>query len=215
MLSLDSTMKSNVTVGPPIDLLAYSIDELDITRRRRFREDDADSERSASCWYKQALRQAASPSRHPLPQARRRRAIPRHTHPASRSAPKRSRSFKSNIFRISAGAGENSLFNSRWAEAAVFTLLSLERPGLPPPAIKGLPIPPSPRAPECRQPRGNVVEHPIHHHAGHRHVKPQRQRDAAHVQVLQPPTLRVRNKVMKISGRIATARIVCVVRIVR
>src|SRR5439155_8010565 len=32
LLSLDSTMKSNVTVGPPIDLLAYSKDELNITR---------------------------------------------------------------------------------------------------------------------------------------------------------------------------------------
>src|SRR5256714_266535 len=36
LLSMDSTMKSNVTVGPPIDLLAYSVDELDITRHRRF-----------------------------------------------------------------------------------------------------------------------------------------------------------------------------------
>src|SRR5438128_1029411 len=42
LLSLDSTMKSNVTVGPPIDLLAYSIDELNITRQRRFTESDPD-----------------------------------------------------------------------------------------------------------------------------------------------------------------------------
>ena len=36
LLSMDSTMKSNVTVGPPVDLLAYSSDELEITRHRRF-----------------------------------------------------------------------------------------------------------------------------------------------------------------------------------
>ena len=36
LLSLDSTMRSNVTVGPPIDLLAYEVDELEITRQRRF-----------------------------------------------------------------------------------------------------------------------------------------------------------------------------------
>ena len=33
-------MKSNVTVGPPIDLLAYFEDELNITRHRRFEGDD-------------------------------------------------------------------------------------------------------------------------------------------------------------------------------
>ena len=32
LLSLDSTMRSNVTVGPPVDLLAYEVDELEITR---------------------------------------------------------------------------------------------------------------------------------------------------------------------------------------
>ena len=42
LLSLDSTMKSNVTVGPPIDLLAYSTDEFDITRHRRFSDQDPD-----------------------------------------------------------------------------------------------------------------------------------------------------------------------------
>ena len=31
LLSLDSTMKSNVTVGPPIDLMAYSKDEMNVT----------------------------------------------------------------------------------------------------------------------------------------------------------------------------------------
>ncbi len=35
LLSLDSTMRSNVTVGPPIDLAVYAEGELDLTRRCR------------------------------------------------------------------------------------------------------------------------------------------------------------------------------------
>src|SRR5919112_3553491 len=42
LLSLDSTMKSNVTVGPPIDLLAYPVDEFNLTNQRRFAEGDSD-----------------------------------------------------------------------------------------------------------------------------------------------------------------------------
>jgi len=57
LLSLDSTMKSNVTVGPPIDLLAYSTDEFDITRQRRFAENDPDLLKIRTRWQ-QALRQA-------------------------------------------------------------------------------------------------------------------------------------------------------------
>lgn len=40
LLSLDSTMRSNATVGPPIDLLVYGNDELRITRYKRFAADD-------------------------------------------------------------------------------------------------------------------------------------------------------------------------------
>lgn len=57
LLSMDSTMKSNVTVGPPIDLLAYSVDELDVTRHRRFKEDDQDLAKIRTRW-EQALRGA-------------------------------------------------------------------------------------------------------------------------------------------------------------
>ncbi|HEY8668788.1 MAG TPA: hypothetical protein VIL86_19225 [Tepidisphaeraceae bacterium] len=57
MLSLDSTMKSNVTVGPPIDLMVYSTDELDVTRQRRFDGDDPDLNKIRIRWQ-QALRQA-------------------------------------------------------------------------------------------------------------------------------------------------------------
>ncbi len=57
LLSLDSTMRSNVTVGPPIDLLAYGVDELEITRHRRFPAGDPDLVKIGARW-EQALRQA-------------------------------------------------------------------------------------------------------------------------------------------------------------
>jgi putative proteasome-type protease len=57
LLSLDSTMRSNVTVGPPIDLLAYGVDELELTRQRRFRATDPDLVKIGARW-EQALRQA-------------------------------------------------------------------------------------------------------------------------------------------------------------
>ncbi len=40
LISLDSTMRSNVTVGPPIDLLTYRADEFRLSRRRRFAAND-------------------------------------------------------------------------------------------------------------------------------------------------------------------------------
>ncbi len=59
LLSLDSTMRSNVTVGPPIDLAAYSADELDLTRHRRFGANDPDLIKIRTRW-EQALRQAVA-----------------------------------------------------------------------------------------------------------------------------------------------------------
>ncbi len=59
LLSMDSTMKSNVTVGPPVDLLAYSTDELDVTRQRRFGNDDPDLAKIRLRW-EQALRQGVA-----------------------------------------------------------------------------------------------------------------------------------------------------------
>jgi putative proteasome-type protease len=59
LLSLDSTMKSNVTVGPPIDLLVYGTDELEVTRYRRFLEDDPDLHKIRTRWQ-QALRGAVA-----------------------------------------------------------------------------------------------------------------------------------------------------------
>lgn len=79
LLSMDSTMKSNVTVGPPIDLLAYSVDELDITRHRRFESDDPDLTKIRVRW-EAALRSAIAK----LPEFRFRKiATPRHADDSS------------------------------------------------------------------------------------------------------------------------------------
>ena len=40
LISMDSTMKSNVSVGPPIEVMIYQKDSLDMTRRYRFDADD-------------------------------------------------------------------------------------------------------------------------------------------------------------------------------
>jgi putative proteasome-type protease len=57
LISLDSTMRSNVTVGPPIDLLVYASDELDVRRYRRFSAKDHDLRETHTQW-EQALRKA-------------------------------------------------------------------------------------------------------------------------------------------------------------
>jgi putative proteasome-type protease len=57
LISLDSTMRSNVTVGPPIDLVLYAANELRITRHRRFGADDPDL-RAIRVQWEQALRKS-------------------------------------------------------------------------------------------------------------------------------------------------------------
>src|SRR4051794_16561673 len=57
LISIDSTMRSNVTVGPPIDLLVYARDELGISRQRRFMDKDPDLLAIHTHW-EQALRKA-------------------------------------------------------------------------------------------------------------------------------------------------------------
>ena len=42
LLSFDSTMRSNVTVGPPLELLVYRDGSLDFTEYRRFAADDSE-----------------------------------------------------------------------------------------------------------------------------------------------------------------------------
>jgi putative proteasome-type protease len=41
LVSFDSTMRSNLSVGMPIDLISYQRDSLEVRRRRRFEEGDA------------------------------------------------------------------------------------------------------------------------------------------------------------------------------
>lgn len=57
LISIDSTIRSNVTVGPPIDLLIYRVDEFGLSRYRRFGDKDPDLLAVHSQW-EQALRRA-------------------------------------------------------------------------------------------------------------------------------------------------------------
>jgi putative proteasome-type protease len=57
LISFDSTMRSNVTVGPPIDMLVYERDSLRITRYRRFTAGDVELRDIHQQW-EQALRKA-------------------------------------------------------------------------------------------------------------------------------------------------------------
>ena len=51
-------MRSNITVGPPIDLLAYEADSLEINRYRRFTHKDPDFINIQNQW-EESLRHAA------------------------------------------------------------------------------------------------------------------------------------------------------------
>jgi putative proteasome-type protease len=57
LLSMDATMRSNVTVGPPIDLLLYKKDSLEVSRYRRLSAGDRDLNLIHSSW-EQSLRRA-------------------------------------------------------------------------------------------------------------------------------------------------------------
>ena len=57
LLSMDAAMRSNVTVGPPFDLLLYKKDSLQITRYRRLSAGDKDLNLIHSSW-EQSLRRA-------------------------------------------------------------------------------------------------------------------------------------------------------------
>ena len=57
LISFDSTMRSNATVGPPIDLVVYRDGELRITRHRRLTDKDPDLLEIHQQW-EQALRRA-------------------------------------------------------------------------------------------------------------------------------------------------------------
>ena len=56
LLSFDSTLRSNLSVGMPIDMLLYRKDTLEVTDRRRIEEDD-DYFRNLSAAWSDALRE--------------------------------------------------------------------------------------------------------------------------------------------------------------
>jgi putative proteasome-type protease len=57
LLSLDAAMRSNVTVGPPLEVLLYQNGKLDFDRYRRFEADDPELETMHKRW-EHALRRA-------------------------------------------------------------------------------------------------------------------------------------------------------------
>ncbi len=57
LLSLDAAMRSNVTVGPPLEVLLYENDKLEFDRYRRFKADDPELDLMHACW-EQTLRRA-------------------------------------------------------------------------------------------------------------------------------------------------------------
>jgi putative proteasome-type protease len=65
LISLDSTMRSNATVGPPIDLLVYSSGSLRVSRHRRLDAEDPELKAIRAQWD-DALRRAV----HDLPDIR-------------------------------------------------------------------------------------------------------------------------------------------------
>lgn len=57
LLSFDATIRSNVTVGPPVEVLLYRRDSFQLNRYRRFAQTDGDLLTIHTCW-EQALRRA-------------------------------------------------------------------------------------------------------------------------------------------------------------
>ena len=57
LLSFDSTLRSNLSVGMPIDILVYERDSLEVRREKRIEQDDAYFKTLSSAWS-DALRQA-------------------------------------------------------------------------------------------------------------------------------------------------------------
>lgn len=59
LLSIDSTIRSNATVGPPVDIVVYGAGELHLQRHRRFYATDPDMVAIHTQW-EQSLRRAVS-----------------------------------------------------------------------------------------------------------------------------------------------------------
>ena len=58
LLSIDSTMRSNISVGPPIDMVLYETDALEIRDRIQLHEDDPYLDKMREYW-EQALEEAS------------------------------------------------------------------------------------------------------------------------------------------------------------
>jgi len=56
LVSMNSTIRSNLTVGPPIDLLIYEKDSLDFPRQMSLAEDDPFSKQIAEAWNEGLIR---------------------------------------------------------------------------------------------------------------------------------------------------------------
>jgi putative proteasome-type protease len=50
LLSFDSTLRSNLSVGLPIDLLIYERDSLDVRREKRIEADDEYFRKLSAAW---------------------------------------------------------------------------------------------------------------------------------------------------------------------
>ncbi len=59
LLSIDSTMRSNISVGPPIDMVLYETDALEVRNRAQLEEDDPYLQKMREYW-EQALSDASS-----------------------------------------------------------------------------------------------------------------------------------------------------------
>ena len=58
LLSIDSTMRSNISVGPPIDMVLYETDALEVRDRIQLQEDDPYLDKMREYW-EQALEEAS------------------------------------------------------------------------------------------------------------------------------------------------------------
>lgn len=56
LVSMNSTLRSNLTVGPPIDLIIYQKDSLDFTRQLSLNEDDPFARQIAEAWNEGLVR---------------------------------------------------------------------------------------------------------------------------------------------------------------
>ena len=72
LVSFDSTLRSNLSVGMPIDLLCYECDSLQVRKRRRFEDGDVYFTSLGRAWGEGTRQVFSSPSASPRPFGKRR-----------------------------------------------------------------------------------------------------------------------------------------------